>query len=161
QGTIDLQGDSRLRFDQNLPPRDLTIEKGAQLLGTGTLLMSGANRVVMDGDATAIFKIVLQDSARSTGAGTLSLVGSQTLTGTYDSPVRIEKDSVSVGIGAMFNNLLTIANGGTLFVAENQGITINGKVSNQGRLALPSRDRVSTISGTGFIDNAGLIEIYP
>ncbi len=160
-GAVELKGDGRLRFDSNLPPRDMTVRKDAQLTGTGTLLVGGENRIVMDGDATASFHVVVVEAARTTGIGTLMVAGAQTLTGTYDSPVRVGKGASVTMVGPVFNNALIIDEGGATDVAHNNVMTINGRMLNQGTVSLPSRDRSSVVTGIGLIENDGVINAYP
>ncbi len=160
-GAVELAGDGRLRFDSSLPAHNMTVQKGAQMTGTGTLLVGGENQVVMAGDATAAFHVTLVESARTAGKATLTLAGGQGLTGTYDSPVRIAEGASATMFGAIFNNTLTVAAGGAIDVAHNNSVTINGKLLNHGKMSLPSRDRYSHVNGSGTVENSGLIVVYP
>src|SRR5262249_9697626 len=110
EGAVEVESGSRLRFDDVGPARDLLVKSGASLIGDGVLQLDGSNRIVMAGDSSAVLKVVL-NGARMTGGATLGISGAQTLTGTYDGPVRVQSGAQVFIQDAVFNNHFTIDSG--------------------------------------------------
>ena len=160
-GPVEVQDGGRLSFANDSPAHDITLLAGNAIMGPGTLQLNGNNRLVMGGDVTVDLLLQLNDNSVATGPGLLTLRGNQTLTGTYEARVNIAKGA-SAGIsGAVFTNLVTIQSNAVMYVNYNQVLTVNGALTNLGTLQFYSRDVNTYLSGSGRVENAGLLVVYP
>ena len=160
-GTLSIASGAHLTAVNEAPPRDITLTPGARVEGTGALELDGANRLTILEDATLDAALQLNDSARVTGPGNLTLGGTQNLGGVYESPITIASGSV-VGIqGATFSSGLTIATQAVVSVNYNRTLTLNGASTNFGTLQMFSRDVNTSLAGTGHLLSHGLIKITP
>ncbi|MHB8521011.1 MAG: beta strand repeat-containing protein [Limisphaerales bacterium] len=160
-GIIEVQDGGRLFFENASPARDMTVLAGSRLFGNGVLQFYGSNRLMTAGDLTTSLPLQMNDSSQVAGTGLLTLQGNQTLTGSYGSPVAVAAGA-SVGItGATFTNSVTIQSNGLMYVNGSQALTINSVLTNLGTLQFYSRDVNTYLNGSGWVENAGLMQVLP
>ncbi|HLH57195.1 MAG TPA: hypothetical protein VKY92_26685, partial [Verrucomicrobiae bacterium] len=160
-GPIDIQDGAQLSLFHDGPPHDLTLLPGSQVTGAGALQLYGNNRLITDGDVRVSAALRLNDSSLATGGGILTLAGLQTLTGTYEDPVKIDIGTTAGINGATFTNQLTIQTNALLYVNYNQSLNVNGLLTNLGIVRLFSRDASTYLGGSGVAANLGQIEVLP
>lgn len=158
-GAVELGADSRLRLDGQSPARDIIARNGARLLGVGRLELDGANKLLLESAVSSEWIFDLRESSRIAGAPELLLRSGQTLTGTYDTPVRIDSAAVVRVVDATFNQSLVIVSGSTVEIVDNQSLIANAKLANDGTIRMSSRDRTPQIRGAGSLENRGVLSI--
>jgi hypothetical protein len=113
-GELEIQSGARLRLENASPAMDLTLLAGANLRGMGTVLVQGANRVVLAGDVLC-------------AVGLLDMTGSSSITGPHrltigaNGSLRFDHNSTIFGSLAVQGGLIVASAGVTL--------TINGTLT--------------------------------
>jgi autotransporter-associated beta strand protein len=128
------------------------------LTGFGTIKANGGTLTVGDNDATSTFSGVMQDnvgtfSLTKTGAGTLTLSGANTYTGT----TTISNGTLIVGdgtSGSLGNTAVTVANGATLGGSG----TIGGDLVVNGTHAVGNSPGVQTVNGNATYNSNSIFE---
>ena len=159
-GQLEVLGGGLLWFENEGPARDLTLRAGSTVLGNGVVRLSGPNQILMTGNAPFEPGLELRDTSRVAGAGWLTLGGGQkTLTGTYDAPVAVAPGTAAFCSGAVFNKEVLVHETGTFGLNWDQSATIHGVLTNRGTFVLHSRDKGNSVSGSGRVENEGLVQV--
>ena len=182
-GELAIEEGGRLRVDGTNPPRDITLQSGSVLSGTGTLRLDGSNRLLVPGDLDTTVAIVLNGSStRLVVPGTYTIRGSGSVVGTIQAQAIIVKSNAVVSASsASFTGLVTVENGATLQTAggtvsfgsnvlvaagatwelpQNTTVSLNGVLTNLGTLHWVSRNHTFDLGGNGRVENLGLWEIF-
>jgi hypothetical protein len=165
-GTLDVAGElevepgARLRFENNGAPRDLTLQTGCTLAGTGTLRFDGANRLFLVGDASVPCQLDLNDSTSVAGPGTLTLVGSHVLYGNYAANTVMAPGADIRALNATFVSNVVVESGATLAMdpAGSYTLTMNGTLTNRGTFRQVANYQHSTLIGSGSVENEGMMD---
>ncbi len=156
-----LQMDGYLAIENTEPALAVTLTGNASVAGSGLMRFHGASRLVVATPQTLRVRLEMVESSRVEGAGPLTLLGDQNLTGRYVCPVILGPASSVAFLSPVFEGSLTIAPGASAGITPNQRLTVNGPMTNQATLRMYSRDVNTWLLGSGTFHNAGLFQIEP
>jgi hypothetical protein len=156
--TLDLRPGALLHVSED-PRHDLTLLAGSQIVGQGTLRLFNSNRLVLEADTRLPLPVELNNTSRISGPGLLTLIGTHTLAGPYDTVIEVPAGSTALINTATLTTNLVVQPGGTLGILDNQTLTIHGVLTNAGTLQMASRNVNTYLNGSGRIENPGLLRI--
>jgi hypothetical protein len=142
-GELEVQAGARLRLDGSTPARDLMLLPGSTETGPGTVLVEGANRVLLEGNV-------------NWGIGLLDMTSASHIAGNL--PL-----SIAPGAALRFDHTSTITNSisvdGTLSTASSGvTLTVNGTLTLN---ASGTLNNPGTIKAGTFTNNGGTINGNP
>jgi uncharacterized protein (AIM24 family) len=160
-GAVEIEPGARLRVENAGAARDVTVQAGAQLRGSGVLQLDGANRLVVSEGAETTWQLNLNDSSMASGEGVLRLLGSRAMYGTYAVRLVLASNSVADVYNTRLSSNTVIEAGALVALNPNYlyTLTVEGTVTNRGTLRQVANYDTSTISGSGRIENEGLMDL--
>ncbi len=158
-GQLDVEPSSRLRIDGSFPARDLILNPGSLLTGTGRIQIEGNSRLVLGETITVRHSLLVDQPARVVGFGELRLATDQSLFGNYDVPVHLTENAVVNFGNVQFNQAVVVDAGATMTVNASATVNLNGVLTNFGTLNWISRNNVFNLQGAGRVENSGLWQI--
>ena len=159
-GTLEIQTNARLRVVNDGPAQDLLLQRGAQLLGDGTLRMEGANRLILDDRLAVALHLEPVDSSTVSGSGVLRFLGNQTVFGNYAIPLEFPAGAVANVLNTHWGSSVLIEAGAVVAMNPNSAytLTLDGSLTNRGILRQVANYYTSAFTGTGKIVNEGVMD---
>ncbi|MEI6781670.1 MAG: hypothetical protein WCQ21_12210, partial [Verrucomicrobiota bacterium] len=159
-GTLEVQDGARLQFQNDGAARDLTLESGAQVIGSGTLRFYGSNRLIVNDRIAMPLQLQPFDSSIVSGSGVLRFLGNQTVFGNYAIPLEFPAGAVANVLNTHWGSSVLIEAGAVVAMNPNSAytLTLDGSLTNRGILRQVANYYTSAFTGTGKIVNEGVMD---
>jgi hypothetical protein len=153
--------DGYLAIENTTPALSVRLTDGAGVDGGGVVRFHGSSRLIVEAPVSFSANLELVESSGAEGAGPLTLLADQSLTGRYRGPVVLASDSTVGFASPVFEDALTIEAGAAAFVQGNQALTVDGTMTNRSTLRMFSRDVNTWLQGSGAVFNEGTLRVEP